>query len=69
MKYIIDNNTDALKDFLQEYGIENITAVKHIGNFVFESTTPSSLIKIITKPFDDEEKYIKILSITTKAII
>lgn len=64
MKDIIDNNTDAIKNFLNEYGIENVIVVKHINNFVFEATTPSSSIKIITEPFDEEQKYIKVLSVT-----
>ena len=64
MKDVIDNNTDAIKSFLTEYGLKGIVTVKHIGNFVFEAITHSNSIKIITEPFDEEEKYIKILSIT-----
>lgn len=62
---VINNDTDSLKNFLHEYGIENVIAVKHINNFVFEAITPSSFVKIITEPFDDEQKHIKILSINT----
>lgn len=63
MKKIINNTTKSLKKFLHEYGIENIITVKHINNFVFEATTPSNFIKVITEPYDDEQKHIKILSV------
>lgn len=56
---IIENTSGSIKKYLEK-SIKEVYSIKHIGNFIFEATTTSGTIKIITEPINEEQ--IKILN-------
>jgi hypothetical protein len=55
---IIKNDSGSIKKYLEK-SYKEVLDIKHIGNFVFEATTPAGTVKIITEPVNENE--IKIL--------
>jgi hypothetical protein len=59
---VVKNSCSSIKKYLKQM-YKEVSEVTHVGNYVFEANTDLGLVKVFTKPVNEEEDKIKIYGI------